>query len=245
MNNLNPEISANQKHILRAQQSANTINQGIKGAVGIAGTALGFAGANRILPFMDKLIPTSLAIQGLKKVDKRLGQFIDTTLENGFSADTVLDFLRDKFITQPEQEATQERKKEKEHPNITQAKDLETQYPEIINALMGHIQNGQPPQAAAALLKHDQKFVKDIKKIEKDTGKNFVDLILELMGPQQQQQPNAQMMQPQAGQMAPNEMMQMGMQPQEVAQPQSQIDPKLLEIISNVKGGLNRMLGRG
>lgn len=148
----------------------------------IGGTTI----AGRVLPFLSQHIPGELMRKGLSKIEPRLGKFIEGSLSNGYSLNEIRNFMSEKFTPKQEEET-------QENPVVKQAKDFETNYPDIVKALMTHINNGQSPQDAASILKSTKTFGKKIKKIEKDTGKNFVDFILEMMGGNQ----SSQMQQPQ------------------------------------------------
>ena len=52
---------------------------------------------SRALPFLNKALPMGIASQGLSKIDPRIKNFIQSSLAAGYTMDTVLDFVRDKF----------------------------------------------------------------------------------------------------------------------------------------------------
>lgn len=52
---------------------------------------------NRILPLINKYVPTALAAKGLEKVDSRFGKFIQAGLASGYSMDSVIDYVRGQF----------------------------------------------------------------------------------------------------------------------------------------------------
>ncbi len=73
----------------------------LKGAGKIAQFGIGGAGAvalGRVLPFLSKYIPQSLAIKGLSKVNPGYGTFINKALDAGKSFDEIKEFIRNKFI---------------------------------------------------------------------------------------------------------------------------------------------------
>lgn len=177
--NLQPYQQASQK----IRKQAELPYEIVKGAAGLVGTG---KIASKILPFLNQFIPNDLRQKALTKIDPRLGSFYQQAEDYGFDQNQILDFMKNKFT---EEKKTSE---PSEHPLIAQAKDFETNYPDIIKALMGYINQGQTPQAAAAIIKQSSPFNQKIKKIEKDTGKNFVDFILELMGGDQQGQAQLQ-----------------------------------------------------
>lgn len=57
---------------------------------------------NRILPLLNTLLPASLAIKGLSKIDPRLEKFLSYSAASGYSADAALNFLRDKIQSEGE-----------------------------------------------------------------------------------------------------------------------------------------------
>lgn len=179
-----------------------------KKALGTA-VAIGasLAGTNaltsRILPFLSSYVPGNLMRKGLEKVSPRIGKFVDTAINNGFSLDEVRDFLSSKFADgsaeRPQETQSQTSPEINQHNTL---QDFETNYPDIAGALARTMQNGQSPQAAAAIIKQSSPFSKSIKKLESDVGKNFVDYVIELFGnqeplnqPQQMQQPSQEQMQ--------------------------------------------------
>ena len=58
----------------------------------------------RAVPFLNKLIPFGMASKGLSKIDPRFGKFIQTSLASGYTADEVMDFIRNKFSNDYENE---------------------------------------------------------------------------------------------------------------------------------------------
>lgn len=219
MNALRPdELSANSQ-IRRNIEQSQMAKKGIKTAIGI-GTSIAGAGlASKALPFLNELIPADLALKGINKVAPEIGKFLKKGQSMGLNLKEGLDFLRNNL--QPKKEEQQQ-----ENPVVKQAKDFETNYPDIIQALMGYINNGRSPQEAATILKQLTPFNQKIKKIEKDNGKNFVDFIVEMMGGNQ----SSQMQQPR----------------QNSAQGQSQgLDPQLMQIMSGIRSSIQNIKGNG
>ncbi len=48
----------------------------------------------RAIPFLNKYLPSALAVKGLSKIDNKLGTFIQNAVASGYTTDSVLDFLR-------------------------------------------------------------------------------------------------------------------------------------------------------
>lgn len=161
----------------------------LKTAVSIGGSlAGGGAIASRVLPLLSKYIPGEMMRKGLSKIDPKIGGFVEGALNNGYSLDDVRSYMEGKF--------SESEPKMQESKPIDPLQSFETTYPDIASALARTMQNGQSPDAAAAILKNSSSFAKDIKKLEKETGKNFIDYVLELFGNRgQQQQPQQQMQQ--------------------------------------------------
>lgn len=183
-------------------------------ATAAASIAVGGPLVSRILPLINKFVPGELMRKGLSKVEPRIGKFVDTAINNGFSLDDVRSFMEEKFSPKQEQQ-------EPEQQQSNPLQDFETTYPDIAQGLANTMQQGQSPQAAAGILKTSSAFGKQIKKLEKEIGKNFVDYIVELFGPMMQQNQGQQMQQ-----------QQMQQQPQQ--QPQMQQ--------SGQEGGLDNQL---
>lgn len=232
MNNLRSDELASQRQIQEAKKSYGLIKSGI-------GLATGSALFNKITPLLNNLVPSSLAIKGLQKIDKRLGDFVSQGLENGFTSENILDFLRSKFS--PVQEAKQEEVAEtssQQQQNPLQ--EFETNFPDIARALAATMQNGQSPEASAAILKSSTPFSKKIKDLEKKIGKNFVDYIIELFGGMQNQQSeNQQGMQQQQIEQ------QMQQSPQQAPQQAAGgVDPQLIKLMQNITNSLQGLRGK-
>lgn len=172
------EQRASEEEIKRSQERDQIVKKGAGLAVGAAS---GLA-ASRVLPFLNDFIPVDLAIKGISKVNPKIGSFLKKGQEQGLNLKDGLDFLKQQFS--PSEEVKQS----------NPLQDFETNYPDIASALSRTIQNGQSPDAAAAILKNSSSFSRDVKKLEKEVGKNFIDYVLELFG-NQSQQPQQQVQQ--------------------------------------------------
>lgn len=64
---------------------------------------------SRALPFLSKYIPFNIASKGLKKIDPRFGNFIESSVASGYTANEIMDFIRQK-IGHPEREALENKK---------------------------------------------------------------------------------------------------------------------------------------
>lgn len=182
--NLQPYQAAGQQIQKQAQKPTNLA----KTALTVGATLTGSGIAKRILPLLSKYVSGNIMRKGLEKIDPRLGKFVDNSLNNGYNIDEVRDHLSSKF-SQGSAESPQETQGEKS-PQVSQhnpLQEFETNYPDISGALVRTMQNGQSPQAAAGILKTSSAFSKQIKQLEKQVGKNFVDYIVELFGTQGQQ----------------------------------------------------------
>jgi hypothetical protein len=51
---------------------------------------------NRILPLLNKYIPTALAFQGIQKISPTLKKFATGAVASGYTTDQVIDYLRNR-----------------------------------------------------------------------------------------------------------------------------------------------------
>ena len=225
---------ASQETIRRSQQFGKNVGNIAKAGLGVAGAAL----SARLAPLLSPYLSPSLALKGIEKVAPDLGRKIRRGLEEGLTLEDGINYLRKAF--NPGQEESQEPQGQEQHPNITPLQDLEARYPQLMRALMRSIQNGTPPDGAAAILKNFTEFNKDISAIERETGKNFVDLIIELMGEGGQPQEDFGQM-GQMQQVSQNEM-QNPMSPTGNVQG-SAIDPKLIQLLQGLQQGIKNLRG--
>ncbi len=58
---------------------------------------------NKILPFLNKLIPTKLAYDALQKANPKLKKFATGAIAAGYTIDETMDFLRDRFMPQEQE----------------------------------------------------------------------------------------------------------------------------------------------
>ncbi len=226
-----PDELAAEADIERSRESDRLIKRGANLAVGVGSAALGAGAASRILPFLSEFIPVDMALKGISKVSPKVGEFLKKGQSMGLDIKEGLDFIKQNLTpasTQPEEP--------QENPIIKEAKNFETNYPDIVKAIMRTIEKGHSPQSGAELLKKSDIFKTRIKKIEKETGKNFVDFIVDLMG----NQPMQQQAQPQE-QVQPTQQTQPQPQAQPQAQPQGGVDPQLLSLIQGIRGSLQGM----
>jgi len=212
--NLRPDELASQAEIGRAKSTDKLLKRG----AGLATTAIGAGVASRIAPFLSEFIPLDLAIKGISKINPKIGEFLKKGQSQGLDLKDGIEFLRNQFS--PKEEIKEESKP------IDPLQDFETNHNDIAQALARIMQNGQSPDAAAAILKSSTAFSKKIKDLEKKMGKNFIDYILEIFGNRgqaTQQQPMQQQMQPEM------------QQPQQQAPQQgSNVDAQLMAALDKI-----------
>ncbi len=240
MTSLRPDEQATESEIRKARSRTNDIRSGLETISSLGVTGIGAKAASKILPLLSQYIPEDLAFKGINKIMPNLGNFLKEGMKQGLSLKSGLDFLKENIESK------------QENPVIKQAKDFETNYPDVVKGLMYQINDrGQSPDKAAEILKHSISFKEKIKKIEKETGKNFIDFVLEMMGGQQ----NAGQMQQQSGQ-AMQQPGGQGMQPQtqgipnQTAQPPGQaqgqgLDPQLAQIMQGIRSTIQGIRGNG
>lgn len=54
----------------------------------------------QMMPFLSRYLPAGLAIKGISKVNPKLADFITTATSAGYTADSIIDFLRSRTETQ-------------------------------------------------------------------------------------------------------------------------------------------------
>lgn len=180
------ELAA-EEEIRRSRGRDKLIKTGVGLAASAGTAALGVGLASKVMPFLSEYIPADLALKGINKVSPQLGKFLDKGQKMGLNVKEGLDFIKQNIMP-------------KENESLKKGEslqDFETNYPKVAQALANTMKNGQSPDAAAAILKNSSILKSDIKKIEKDIGKNFVDYVLDLFGNMQQQQSQMQPEQPQ------------------------------------------------
>lgn len=180
----------------------------LKGAAS-AGLSLAGGGAilNKITPFLNKFIPSDIAIKGLSKINPSLGKFLKGSLGQGHDLDEVMGFIKDK-VGIKDQENT-----EKKQKNL-----IEEHAPEVHEILKDRIGQGLKPMAVAYQIAKEGKFSKQIADLQKKTGKGFGELVTAIFGGEEPQQKQAD--QQQSAQ--PQQMQQTQQQPQQ-AQTQQQV----------------------
>jgi hypothetical protein len=223
MNTLRPDELSSLSQIERNKRKDSLIKKGASAVVGTGATLLGAGLASKVMPFLNEFVPLELALKGINKVAPQIGQFLKKGQSMGLNVQQGLQFLKNNL--QPNQQTQQ----------ANPLQEFETNYPDIAQALNGYIQQGQSPDAAAAILKSSTPFGKKIQDLEKSVGKNFIDYVLELFGnPQQQisQQPQ---------QAAPQAQQQM-QQPHQAQQPGG-INPQLQQIMNGIRTAMQNLSG--
>lgn len=156
-----------------------------------ASIAAGGIALKRILPLLSKYIPQDLAIKGLNKLSPHFGNFINKSLQEGASFDTIRDFLRGKAEGEQQKPAQETR-------NV-----IEQYSPDLHQFIASEVSAGRPVLEAGALAQANPKFKTTIKQIEKDNKANWSAILQSIYGggqygeavnPQQVEQSQAQSM---------------------------------------------------
>lgn len=154
------------------------------GAIGSAALTLGAIG-KRVLPFLNKHIPSALAVQGLGKINPKIQEFTKMALDLGYTSDNIRDFIGSKV----ESEASQQPAKEKR--NI-----IEQESPELHQFMLNEIKKGRTPMAAGALValpgKERNDFRKVISKLTKSHKLSWAEIIDSVYGASGSQQSNVE-----------------------------------------------------
>ena len=51
----------------------------------------------RIIPLLNKVVPSAIAFKGLQKLDPRIGKFFTQAQEKGYGQDEIMEFMRNEF----------------------------------------------------------------------------------------------------------------------------------------------------
>lgn len=153
-----------------------TKNLGLSALTG-AGAKFGYQAASKFIPaigsLINKYVPDNLMEAGLKKLDPRLGTFLEGAKKLGYSEEDIRNFLGDKIDKSQKELA-------KENTNL-----IEKETPELHRFIMDVIKGGRSPMEAAALANLDttgSNFKAMIKKLEKSTKKSWSKLVEEIYG---------------------------------------------------------------
>ncbi len=158
-----------------------------KTGLSVAGSVAGTAALGRVMPLLNELIPQSLAIKGLSKIDPRFGKFINTVLDNGGSFDEAKEFIKGKA------ESSQQKAPD-------QRSIIEQYSPELNQYMKDKIQKGISPTQAAHLADVSGKFKEAINKMSKDHKTPFLSIVQSIFGGGQQAQAQPQQAQAQPAQ---------------------------------------------
>ena len=175
MNYLRPDEKTALYEQEEAEKGKRFLQKGVNTAIGV-GTALSGSGAllaggkglSKILPLLNKYIPTDLAIKGISKLNPKIGDFIKKGMEQGLNVQDGLDFVKENITKE---------QKAKEPFDV-----ISGYSPELSRFIKDQVQNGRSPKEAAAIAKTGTPHSKAVKDIEKKTKENFVDYIERLFG---------------------------------------------------------------
>lgn len=131
-----------------------------KTALSIGSAAATAAGATafapilaKAAPFLSQYIPEKLAIQGLSKINPKLGKFVQTALNSGYDFGEVRNFIG-------EQIKESQTPQPKDNRNI-----IEQESPELHQFIVEEIKNGRNHLQAGAIAQNDKRFSEVIKKL--------------------------------------------------------------------------------
>jgi len=190
---------AAQAEIERHQQRGQSIKSGIKTAVGIGTSVVGAGVAGRLMPLLNSLIPTDIAVKGISKISPKLGEMLNEGMSSGLDIKEGLQFLKDKLSGEKQENAQDNRGIIKQYS------------PELYNFLQDLIGKGDPPAVALGKALNKKEFKPIFEKIRKDHKlPDSLSLVEETFGggqkalqPQQgQDQGQPQQQQPGQGQQA-------------------------------------------
>ena len=176
-----PDEIATESQIRKNLQEEQRFRNVGKTAVGLAtGASLTGIGA-KIAPFLNKYIPSDLAVKGISKISPQLGNILKKGQSMGLDIEEGLNFVKDQFLGSKKQEPA------KQNLNI-----IEQESPELFKFIDQEIRNGRKPIEAAALAQNDKRFMNIIKKLMKTHNASWSSIIESIFGSGEQALPNTQ-----------------------------------------------------
>ncbi len=233
---LRPDEKSAQSDIEQSRNFDQKLKSGLSTAANIGLTVAG-AGiaakaisplASKIMPFINKYIPTDVALKGISKVSPEIGHMLESGMKQGLSINEGLDFLKNKLGS------VKKESEEKPPQNRSIIQKYSDNLHQYINEL---IQKGTPPIQAASNAKKflDKKQLDIIKKIENDYKTDFGSIVESIFGKgdMSQKPSSAESMEAKMSKFSqPEQQMQSPQQsqPQQQAQ-QGGLDPQVAQIL--------------
>ncbi len=188
---LRSDEAANEAQINRDKNYRGNIKKAAATVATTAGTAatIGTGLASKVMPFLNKYIPTALAIKGINKVSPQLGSFLKKGQDMGLNVEEGMNFIKDKLGSSGQGT--------KENRNI-----IEQYSPELHQFIKERIGKGDTPITAGLAARTSKKFDDAITKLTKDHKSPWSSIIESVFGNGQtaQQQPQSQPSQQQPAQ---------------------------------------------
>lgn len=151
---LRPDEKAAQHDIEKSKRHDERIRSGIKTAASVVSGAASIGIGAKILPFINKYIPTDMAIKGISKVSPEMGNLLKKGMSQGLNVEDGLEFIKGQI--------------EKKQEPAKQSKNIiEQSSPELHQFIDQEVRKGRKPIEAGALALSKEQFSKVIKNIEK------------------------------------------------------------------------------
>lgn len=166
-----------QRAALDLQEREEKIGRAGTYAAGAAGGLAGGALARKMIPFLNKLIPESLAIKGLSKASKNFPGFLERAKANGKSFEDVRDYLSESVQNEMgEGEEEAEIADQQDNPIFRFSRRLGKFVEDAFK--VGHTLD----EVAGMVSSPGNKFAKEVQHIEKVLGVSFRKLLKTLYG---------------------------------------------------------------
>jgi hypothetical protein len=172
---LRPDERASQSDIERSKRQDAQLKSNLSTAANVGLSAAGLGLSSKILPFLNKSIPTALAIKGINKISPKIGGLIKKGMEEGLDLNDGFEFLKGQI--------------EKKHEPAKENRNIIEQYsPELFQFINDQVRGrGLDPIQAGALAQNDHKFTKIIKKISEDHKSPWSNILQTVFGNNQAQ----------------------------------------------------------
>lgn len=152
------------------------------GTAGIASKAIG-----KIVPavgaLISKYVPDNLMQAGLSKINPKLGTFMKSVLDAGYTHDDVREFLGEKIEKSQQPQTKQQESQEQQKEKPKDGRNIIEQYsPELHQFIANEVASGRKPIEAGALAQNDKRFSDVIKKLSEEHNTPWSSIIDSIYG---------------------------------------------------------------
>lgn len=155
---------AAEEYISRSRRQEGLAKKAVGTAAALAApyTSMG----SKLLPFLNKALPTGLAMKGIEKISPELANILKSGSKLGLDVNEGLEFFKDQVTQETNQPAE----------TIKKYSD------KLFQFLKNQIGAGRSPLEAGALAQNMKEFKQPIQKMQKDLQRNWSDILTDEFG---------------------------------------------------------------